>query len=947
MRKTKRESGLSLQPFRLQCRAFDGSLQPGGALVAFALLILNCCCGSPLFTPNPACASNFAPAVSRQESGSNATVKSDQNPLSDQNQSTDQDPLTDQAVDDSRLPTGRLVQPAGQLVSFNGRPVDLKLSHDGRWILAKDRSALRVIDTQTFEVVQTVNSPGGASLFGLAVAKNGDVLFTNASNGLHVYSPSVGEENGEGKPEPYQLARTIELPADSFPCGIKLSADQTTAYVCLSKKNSVAIVELVTGKLQREIKTGVAPFDLVVSENELLVSNIGGRFSEAGDLTAPSAKTETVVDKRGVASTGTVSLIDLKQATVTRQVNVGRHPSVLTDGLAAGSFIVCNTNDDSIALLDTASSPADVATDETDSNQVARTLNVKPKANIPFGSMPSAVATWADQSLVLVALAGNNCVAVGKLPAGDGEDLEILGLIPTAWYPVALELSETHLYVACTKGIGSRSITRPIEKGLNSHDHRGAITKVALADILDKAQLKTWTETSLTNARLDRVAPVVEAKLASGTDGSGETKVEPAPIPRQLGEPSHFKHVIYVIKENRTFDQVFGDVKEARSEPSLCIFPEKVTPNHHALAQRFGLLDNYYCNGVLSADGHSWATEGNVTPYLERAFGGFARSYTFGDDPITYSSSGFLWDHVLDAGLSFRNYGEFNYSEPPQGMKYQEVYEAYANKQPIKFSHNIGVERVKRYSCLEYPGWNMVIPDVLRMERFLAEFENYKTNGGLPSLCLLYLPQDHLGGGITSRSHMADNDLAIGQLVDAISHSQYWKDTVIFINEDDPQNGYDHVDGHRSLCLTVSAYSRPGVNSQFYNQTSVLRTILHIFGLPPMNQQDASAPLMTDCFQAQPNFEPYKLIPANFPLNESPEAKAKQSSVERKWRETLATVPIERTGMKTERDEDNLNRFVWHEMMGWETPYPAEWAGAHARGLPALNLRIDADADED
>ncbi len=405
--------------------------------------------------------------------------------------------------------------------------------------------------------------------------------------------------------------------------------------------------------------------------------------------------------------------------------------------------------------------------------------------------------------------------------------------------------------------------------------------------------------------------------------------------------------MIYVIKENRTFDQVFGDVKEARSEPELCVFPEKITPNHHALAQRFGLLDNYYCNGVLSADGHSWATEGNVTPYLERAFGGFARSYTFGDDPITYSSSGFLWDHFLAAGLSFRNYGEMDYAKPPAGMKYQEIYQAYSNGEAIEFEQNIGVERLRRYSSRNYPGWNMMIPDVLRMERFLSEFREFEKTGGLPNLTLVYLPQDHLGGGVTSEAHMADNDLAVGRLVEAVSSSRFWKDTVIFINEDDPQNGYDHIDGHRSLCLVISPYSKPGVNHSFYNQTSALRTMLHLFGLPPMNQQDASMPLMKDCFQDVADLKPYRAIDANVPLNQTAKPKSEQSSIERKWRATLATVPIERTGMKSELDESNLNRFVWHEIRGWETPYPERWSGAHAKGFKSLGLEHDPGAEED
>ena len=837
-----------------------------------------------------------------------------------------QQPERDESVDDQRLPTGQLIEPAGQLVSFHGRPVDLKLGPQGKLLFAKDRGALRVIDGQTMKLVQTVDSPGGASLYGLAVSRSGDVFFTNSKNGLHVFSPNP---NPEDQAKPYQLARTVNLPADSFPCGIKLSADEKTAYVCLSKKNALAVVDLTTDEITQTFDVGVAPFDVLLEGDNLIVSNIGGRQPNESDLTATSGGTKTVVDKRGIASTGTVSIIDLKTGKLVRHVDVGRHPSVLSAGLKPGSVVVCNTNDDSINLID-------IATGSTTQHAV------KPKANIPFGSMPSAILPWPDHQLVFVALAGNNSVAVVQ---ASETDHAVTGLIPTAWYPVAMEKNQTHLFVACVKGLGARAITREEKKGRNSHDHLGTIQKISLAEIMDEKQIGKWTDQAIENARIPRQTPVVEnrgAKTDQSTDG-----IIPVPIPKQLGQPSVFKHVIYVIKENRTFDQVFGDIQEARSEPELCVFPEKVTPNHHALARRFGILDNYYCNGVLSADGHSWATEGNVTPYLERAFGGFARSYTFGDDPITYSSSGFLWDQIIDAGLSFRNYGELDYAKPPAGMKYQEIWKAYDQKKPIEFTQSIGIERLRRYSCRDYPGWNMTIPDVLRMDRFLNEFRQFDAKGGLPSLCLVYLPQDHLGGGITSRSHMADNDLAIGRLVEAVSQSKYWKDTVIFINEDDPQNGYDHIDGHRSVCLAISAYSRPGVNHGFYNQTSVLRTILHIFGLPPMNQQDSASALMTDCFQEQPNLQPYQAIAANFPLNESPEAENKQSALERRWRAILATVPIERTGMKTEQDEDNLNRFVWHEMKGWETPYPADWSGAHGRGLAGLGLSLDQNASDD
>lgn len=335
-------------------------------------------------------------------------------------------------------------------------------------------------------------------------------------------------------------------------------------------------------------------------------------------------------------------------------------------------------------------------------------------------------------------------------------------------------------------------------------------------------------------------------------------------------------------------------------------------------------------------------------PYLERAFGGFTRSYTFGDDPITYSSSGFIWDRILGAGLSFRNYGEMDFAKIRDGGKYQEVWRRYSEGVKEEFDQEVGIERLRRYTCRNYPGWNMSIPDVLRVERFLQEFRKFESEGGFPNLSIVYLPQDHLGGGVTGRAHMADNDLALGRLVEAVSKSKYWDSTVIFVNEDDPQNGFDHIDGHRSICLAISPYSQPGINHNFYNQTSVLRTILQIFGLPPLNQKDASSPLMTACFsESKVNAEPFVALPASVPLNEAPPPKNKQTSVEKKWRDILATVPIERTGMKTSQDEDNLNRFIWHEQKGWEVPYPVEYAGSHGKGLEAIRLIRTEDETED
>lgn len=829
----------------------------------------------------------------------------------------------EKTVGDRLTPAGRVLKPAGELLTFSGRPVDLRLSADQRWILAKSNKSLIVVDRESFKVVQSIESPDGASLWGLAVGIDNRVYFTNSTNQVHVFalfSPSV-----VGK-EPFVLERTIQLPEDSFPCGVTLSDDQQKLYVCLSKKNQVALVDLKTDRVMSTMETGIAPLDLSLINGHLFVSNMGGRKAKPADQTALSADTPTVVDERGAANNGTISVFDSASGAELQHTRVKLQPSTIAASPFVDTIVVCNSNDDSISFV-------------SSKENLVHTHVIKPDERLSFGSMPSAISRLKDSSRYAIALAGNNAVTIVETGATPAEKPNQVALIPTAWYPSAVIHDEQYLYVACVKGLGSRNLTRPVEEGHNSHDYLGTIQRIPLSDLENPANVQKWNDEVMETAK-------VKSILAANELAKASPDIKPVPFPNKVGEPCLIKHVFYVIKENRTYDQVFGDIPGTNAMKELCIFPERLSPNHHALAKRFGILDNYYCNGVLSADGHSWATEGNVTPYLERAFGGFNRSYTFGDDPITYSSSGFVWDHVLAGGFSFRNYGEFDYAEPPEKMEYLDIFKAYEEGKQIEFSQKIGVEKVKRYSCRDYPGWNMAIPDVLRMDRFLKEFRQFEKNAELPNFILIYLPQDHFGGGVTSESHMADNDLALGRLVEAVSQSRYWKESAIFVNEDDPQNGYDHVDGHRSICLVISPYSQPGVNSNFYNQTSVLRTMLHIFGLPPMNQQDASMPLMKECFQEVVDLTPYKAIPANVPLNTPAPKEEEQSALERKWRKTLATVPIERTGMKTEQDEDNLNRFVWHEMRGWETPYPTEWAGAHGKGLKKLKLELDPDAEE-
>lgn len=797
---------------------------------------------------------------------------------------------------DGMLPIGRAMAPSGTLTVMNGRPVDIAAGPDGRMFL-KDMSSIRIVDPRRPNDFVTLPVDGGASTHGLATTRDGRVLTTDAGSSLH-----IAAKRPAGR---YAWIAKYELPGlagkPSYPCGIALSPDEKLAYVALSMANQVAEVDLATGKILRRFETGVAPIDVILREGALFVANQGGPRPDEDDETAPSAGTEVEIDERGVAAKGSVSIIQLVGGT-TREVEVGRQPTSLAQ-LPDGRIAVACTNEDEIWFLD------------ANNGQIAQRLLLRPHEKFPYGAMPTGLTFDKNGQRLFVSLAGLN--AIGIVDVGRGNKASVSGYVPTAWYPVATHFDGDFLWVVDNKGTGSRFEVRPEKEGHNSHDHSGALEKIALP--------RNFAESTKEVQRLSRMAHVLRQY-----ERTGSADAKPVPVPSRLGDPSVFKHVIYVIKENRTYDQMFGDLGFGNGDPNLCIFKANATPNHRAIVKDFVLLDNAYCNGVLSADGHSWATEANVTPYLDRMFGGFTRSYTFGDDPLTYSSTGFLWDDVISSGLSFRNYGEFNYSELPKGKTFLDAIAAHRKGEKMAITHNIGVDRVKQFSNPDYPGWGMAIPDQYRVDRFLEDFREFEKNGDLPNLIVLYLPQDHTSGTAsgfpTPDAHVADNDLALGRVVEALSRSRFWPETVFFINEDDPQAGFDHVDSHRSICLVASAYSRNrGVVSAMYNQTSVIATIRRILSLPPMNMNDAASNLMVDCFGAKPDLRPYKAIVPEVPLDQMNPSAENLSEEDARWARISAEIPDEWSGRRTDEHDRLLNRILWRAQKGPNAPYPAQF----------------------
>lgn len=811
--------------------------------------------------------------------------------------------------------TKQLVRPAGQVIEFGGRPVDMALSPDGSVLYVKSNRSLLVVDARTWKTRQELPyDNGGNSMHGIMVSKDGS----------HVYVTAVPDQllqadvAQDGK---LTWGRKITLPAPggddrSTPCGIALSPDGKSALVCLSRNNSLGIVDLAQGGLAKEIPVGVAPYEVIVSADgsKAYVSNWGGRRAREGERTAPSSGTEALVDERGVGCSGTVSVVDLEQGREEAQIATGLHPSGMAISADGRTLYVANANSDTVSVID------------TKAKQVTKTIEVRPVPSLPFGSAPNALALSEDGKELYVANGGNNAVAIVSL----GKKSVVRGFVPAGWHPGAVLTDGKNLYIANVQGLGTRN------KPQNVHDAHwsvhwplGCLNKVVIPDA---PTLKRYTAQVKSDARL----PQVLRALARAQTGR-----KPVPVPARVGEPSTIEHVVYVIKENRTYDQIFGDMPRGNNDPSLCSFGREATPNHHALAEQFGLLDNFYCNGVVSADGHQWATQGYTTDYIEKQFGGWGRSYPYeGDDALAFASSGFIWDNVLLHGLSFRNYGEMGEGHSdPKDASYLDI-EARSGK--VKLSSKYEIETLKRYSCPDYPGWNMRIPDSARADSFLREFRDCEKKGEWPDFTIVYLPNDHTTGATpglpTPSGYLAANDLALGRIVEAISKSRFWPKTAIFVVEDDPQSGFDHVDGHRSICLVISPYTKHGaVVSEFYNQTSVLHTMELILGIPPMNQMDAMAPVMSECFTDKPDLRPYTCLPNSIPLDQVNPKTAKLDGLRLQMAQQSLSVRFDEPDRV---DDDTLNRIIWHSVMGVDAPYPAEWAGPHGRGLKALDLKL-------
>jgi YVTN family beta-propeller protein len=729
----------------------------------------------------------------------------------------------------------------------------------------------------------------------------------------------------------------------SYPGGVALSQDGTSAYALLNQNDTLTHIDLTATPPTQgtQIRVGNAPHSILIDKNgtTAYVSNEGGRAATAADFQINSAGTEIVADPVvGAAITGTVSVVDLASMTVTATISTGLHPT----GMAfyGGNLLVANTYSDTISVIDTVK------------NVVARTINLGLPIGVPgqgqpaYGAAPNSIAVDGKNGIAYVALYNAN--AIGVVDLSPGVQSPVLGMIPVAYAPSSVVLDKNNqLLVANDKGIGTR-LSYECDHGVcgfNTHQDNGT---VSIVPVPNSATLATMTAQVFQNNHWDLTQNI---QSASG----GNPKAKPVAIPNKIGDPSLIKHVFLIVRENRTYDQVLGDVAAGDGDPSLAVFGATDTPNAHALVQRFPLLDNFYDPSRQSADGHQWIQEG-MAPYADDIQSpDWVRSYPGGNggDALAYQKKGFLFSEAAAAGQTVKIYGEYvenntylqpngSTSEPSWSQFYADAQNFESGAEPTLYYQNTvqaesSLPAVSDHMVKNFPFFDLNIPDQWRVDLWVQDFNKDVAAGTVPALSILWIMDDHTGGPPTPDAEQADNDLAIGRIIDYISHSPVWSTSAIFMEEDDAQNGVDHIDGHRSPGYIVSPYAvqQGPTDHTYYTQVNMTRTIEQILGLPPMNQFDlVASPMRTAFVKGTPpaaNFEPWTHVPNLVPLDQgvtastadttgSPKLKALRAA----WLQKKAQIFAGKLTKPDAEDPDTVNHLNWYLSTGFKRPYPGE-----------------------
>ncbi len=787
------------------------------------------------------------------------------------------------------LPYNRWIDPAGTQLLFGNKELenhalDVALSPDGKWLAIEGRYEVAVVSVATNKIVSTFqlndyfkNQIRMNTFSGICWRQDGGIT--------QLFWGAVGKENsvvviatwGNGKfTDADIIPFAKEAPSETALVNEVLYQDESgipMLYVILNGNNKVVKVNPDNKKISWTSKVGVAPFGITKANGKIYVTNWAGGQPDAKDANVAGVPwgSAKVNDVNGATREGTVSVLDPATGAVLKEIMVGLHPNDVIASSDEKFIYISNANSDQISVI------------STGSDLVTETISVRLNAeeNNYWGDSPNGLALSKDNLTLFVCNGMDNALAVialGQKSAFGATETtsKVSGFIPTGAYPGAAIVSNGGtIYVANIEAAGS-SIPFFTEGSLkpkyNSHKEMASIS---IIQVPDKKLLKSYTarvEASNMQFRLDLTAKLPRKKAL------------PVPVPERVGEPSVIKHVLYVIKENRTYDQVLGDMKKGDGDSTLTVYGRKVTPNSHQLTSQYLLLDNYYASGKCSAEGHQWTDASIVTDYVEKSVRAWIRSYPHVQyDALVYSPTGFIWDNALAHGKKVRIYGEACLTEFGPNQTWSSIYKDFLNNKKLEFKNKTTIQPVEAILSQNFPSSdNHLVSDVQRADAFAKELQEYENQAGdqLPELMVMALSNDHTSGtrpGLpTPRAMVADNDLALGQIVEALSKSKFWKNTAIFVTEDDSQDGWDHVSAYRTVGMVISPYTKTStVVKTNYNQVSMVRTIEQILGLPPMNIMDATAMPMFDCFSLSADVTPYNALKNEIPLDEmNPDLKA-------------------------------------------------------------------------
>jgi DNA-binding beta-propeller fold protein YncE len=769
------------------------------------------------------------------------------------------------------LNSGWRLQPAGRQIPLDTFPMASAVSPDGRYVVVLNGGyrppSLSVIETASGKVVSSTPAPDG--WLGLAFAAKTNRLYVGGGSRAAVFEFTLADGKLQAG-RSLAVVAAAQRTAQDFVGDVAISPDGRLIYAAQLYRDSIAVINLGSGAVVGRYKTGRRPYRIV--------------FHPDGQTFFVSHWAD-----------GSVSHYDAASGSALETLRLGAHPSDMVwrpggppdpapgePSYAARLFVTAANTNRVYVIGVTASKQL----------SVIETINMAMTPRQPLGMTPSALGLSPDGNRLFVVCSDANAVGVVDV---SGERSDVSGFIPTGWYPTAVRALPSGALIILN-GKGVRSYPNP---GGPNPAKRLTESESASVQYIPRIQTGTasWID-KFNDEQLLAWSNIAVANSPNTDDKLDESNKLPA-----------IQHVIYIVKENRTYDQVLGDMKEGNGDPSLTLFGENVTPNHHKLAREFVLLDNFYVNGDVSAAGHNWTTAAISPDYVERlwpnSYAGRRGAYDYEEqDPTSVPPAGYLWTNAASAGISIRNFGYMVNNTPKAAAGGDQVASV---RDPVLNKVTNGL----------YRGFDMEYPDVERAKVFLNELADYERTGSMPRLILMRLGNDHTAGTTPGQtaplSCVADNDYALGMIVEAVSKSKFWPQTAIFVLEDDAQNGPDHVDSHRSPAFLISPYvKRRTVDSTMYNTTSMLRTMEMLLGLRPMTHFDASARLMTAAFQAGPDAAPFTAEKPRISLTEKNAATAPGAAASLRMN-------FEREDMI---DDDELNEILWTAIRKDSAPPP-------------------------